>query len=149
MGLLDGLRRWWQRQFGSGAETDDERAEAASDTEESAQPAGASYECAICGTAVEGPDESCPVCRSGDIVATDRDTTDGRSAPATARQHVEESDDDPVDRLQQIRSSSEILDTHDDRWTEVDGEFRVETPDGEVTVPTRVEVAALLEDHYE
>lgn len=144
MGLLDRLRSLVRRRGGSDDET-----ESASDTEESAPSAEKGYECAICGTAVEGPDASCPVCRSGDIVAADRDTSDGRSAPAATRQHVEERDDDPIERLKQVRDSSEILGAHEDRWEELDGEFRVETPDGEVTVTSRIEVAALLEQHYD
>lgn len=148
MGVLDGLRAWWRGLFGSGNEADDGGAEAASETGESAQSAGVGYECAICGTSVDGPNASCPVCRSGDIVAADRDTTDGRSAPAATRQHIEESDD-PVERLQQVRDSSEILAAHDEYWEALDGEFLVETPDGNVTVTSRVEVAALLEEHYD
>ncbi|QLD85632.1 hypothetical protein HWV23_07800 [Natronomonas halophila] len=147
MGLLDGVRRWWKRQFGNGEEADG-GAETASDTGSSTQPTGAGYECAICGTSVEGPEATCPVCQSGDIVAADRDTSDGRSAPATTRQHIEDSDDETVNRLQQVHDSSEILAAHEDHWTEADGEFRVETPDGEVTVTSRIEVAALLEEHY-
>jgi hypothetical protein len=147
MGLLDGLRRWWRRRFGSGADAEEDGTEDADAASDSSEASG--YECAICGTAVEGPEASCPVCRSGDIVAADRDTTDGRSAPAATRQHVEENDEDPVERLQQVRDSSEILEAHADRWEQTDEGFRVETPDGEVTVPSRVEVAALLEDHYQ
>jgi hypothetical protein len=149
MGLLDGIRRWWQQRVGSGDGTDGEESD--SETEGAAEPSGSGetgYECAICGTSVEGPETTCPVCRSGDIVSTDRDTSDGRSAPATTRQHIEESDDETVNRLQHVHDNSEILDAHEGRWTEADGEFRVETPHGEVTVASRIEVAALLEEHY-
>ncbi|WP_336135213.1 hypothetical protein [Natronomonas amylolytica] len=147
MGLFDGLRRWWQRRFGSGADSEEDEAGSADTASESSE--AGSYECAICGTTVEGPEASCPVCRSGDIVAADGRAADDQSSPASARQYVENTDDDPVQRLQQVRDSGEILDTHADRWEPTDDGFRVETPDGEVTVPSRVEVAALLEDHYE
>jgi hypothetical protein len=145
MGLLDGLRRWWRRRFGSGGDGAEAGTGDADATSESSGTGG--YECAICGTAVEGPDASCPVCRSGDIVAADRRTAGGRSSPASTRQYVENTDDDPVERLQQVRESGEILDAHADRWERTDDGFRVETPDGEVTVPSRVEAAALLEEH--
>jgi hypothetical protein len=174
MGLLEGLRRWWNRRGGSDAEGGDGDAADASgsggdgDAGPAASPAqSADYECAICGTAVEGPESTCPVCHSEDVVRADgRDSTADTEQP-TPNRHVEESDD-TAERLQQVRNSSEILEAHDDRWTEIDADadgdgdagagvdsdadahagFRVETPDGEVTVASRVEVAALLEEHY-
>jgi uncharacterized Zn finger protein (UPF0148 family) len=131
MGLLDRLRAWWRRRFGSGSA--DEAADRA-----------AGYECAVCGTPVEDPDGECPLCRSTDVVPAG--SADGAAADpsAGARERVATADDGAVDRLEELREDGELLRRHADRWQPVDGGFRVETSDGTREVDSREEAAALL-----
>lgn len=67
MNLLDRLRGWWRSTFGG------------DDLEDAGGAGTYDYECTVCGTGVDGPDADCPLCRSSDVVATDRGTTSALS----------------------------------------------------------------------
>lgn len=131
MGILARLRSWWRR-FRSG--------------DAAASPAG--YECAVCGTAVDDADGSCPLCRSTDVVragaSTDADSGGESAAEANASRHVAASDDATVGRLRELREDGELLERYADRWQSVDGGFWVETSGGTRVVDSREEVVALL-----
>jgi hypothetical protein len=131
MGLLDRLRAWCRRRFGSGRAAEDPH------------PASG-YECAVCGTPVDDPGGECPLCRSTDV-APPGSTDDAEAAsPGGARERVLAADDGAVDRLKELREDGELLQRYADRWQPVDGGFRVETSDGTREVDSREEAAALL-----
>ena len=136
MGLLDRLRAWWARRFGSGS------ADAGADS-------AADYECAVCGTAVDDPEGECPLCRSTDLVpaGSGADAGGDGSGPAGGRRErvaAADADEEAVDRLRELREDGELLQRYADRWEALDGRFRVETSDGTREVDSREEVAALL-----
>ena len=148
MGLLDRLRRWWRGAFGSGSATD---------ADEAAEPPELAYRCGVCGTGVDDPEGTCPLCRSSDVVAVD-EVADGTS-PGSYRKaeesrplgerHVAEGDDESVDRLRELQAGAALLERHADRWRPTDEGFSVETPDGETEVASREALLAALERHYE
>lgn len=138
MGVLARLRAWWRRRFGSG--------DAGADA-----PAG--YECAVCGTGVDGPAGACPLCRSTDVVLvgtreggseTDVDVEGEPARGGPGSRRVDTDDGASVDRLRELRADGEVLERHADRWRSVEGGFRVETSDGTRSVDSREEVVALL-----
>ena len=148
MGLLARLRRWWQGAFGGGTATDDG---------EAAEPPEFAYRCGVCGTGVEDLEETCPLCRSSDVVAVDEvgdraaSGSDEEAEPShlLGERHVSEGDDESVDRLRDLRSGAALLERHADRWRPTDDGFRVETPNGETEVASREALLATLEGHYE
>jgi hypothetical protein len=135
MGHLDRLRAWWRRKIAS--PDPDATAEAGSVSE---------YECAVCGTSVEGPDGECPLCRSTDVVPAGGSDGEGDrdDPPSGGRRHVSAGDDASVERLRDLRGDDEVLRRYADRWEQVDGGLRVETSDGTRVVDSREEAAALL-----
>lgn len=147
MSLLDRLRAWWRRLR--------ERAGPASEvagTDRGADPE-ADYECAVCGTDVEVPEGSCPLCRSTDVVPAgataggDGSSGDGSfdaGEPPAGDRHVSLGEDGSVERLRDLRADGELLERYADRWQSVEGGFRVETEDGTRVVDSREEVAAVL-----
>lgn len=74
----------------------------------------ADYECAVCGTAVDDPDDQCPLCRSTDVVAAGEATdeqeeasADDRLAGGATEARSSESPDDAADRLRELREEQE------------------------------------------
>ncbi|WP_248896990.1 hypothetical protein [Haloplanus halobius] len=65
----------------------------------------AAFVCSVCGTAVDDPDATCPLCHSSDVVpAGERDD----DAPSVrGRTAVSNADDDAVDRLRDVRGNGE------------------------------------------
>jgi hypothetical protein len=139
MGVLDRIRAWWRR-----------RAWSRSD----AGPGGvgaADYVCTVCGTAVDGPEGPCPLCRGSDVVSAGADEAaagpdaDGTPTGTTPdERRVADDDGAPVERLRRLRADGELLERYADHWRPVDGGFRVETGDGTREVDSREEVVALL-----
>lgn len=137
MSLLGRLRAWWRETFGGGVATDDSAATAAA----------YDYECAVCGTGVDGPEESCPLCQSTDVVRVGDESADSADStePSFGReQHVSPGDDESVERLRELRKQDELLERHADRWRQVDDGFVVETSDGERLVESREGVVEAL-----
>ncbi len=118
-----------------------------------ASDTGFAYKCAVCGTDVAASTESCPLCRSNDIIPQNRSppsqAEETRSAPEFAsREHVVDRNDDAVEQLRAVRADSDLLARHQERWQPVEAGFRVETPTGAQVVASRDEVIAVLRTHY-
>ena len=66
------------------------------------------FACSVCGTAVDDPDTSCPLCRSTDVVPVSDAPTEGDGPSREGRTAVSTSDDDEaVDRLRDVRDAGE------------------------------------------
>ena len=148
MGLLTRLRRWWRGTFGRGTATNADEAAAVSPY---------AYRCGVCGTGVDDPEGTCPLCRSSDLVAVE-EGADGTSSGSDedlqasrplGERHVAEGDDESVDRLRELQAGTALLERHADRWRPTDGGFRVETPDGETEVASQEALVAAIERYYE
>lgn len=111
--MIGRLRDWLGRLLGrggadsAGADGDGDATAAAGD----AAAATTGYECAVCGTAVEGPTASCPLCSSGDVVPVDgkhEDGDDGATADAGPAE-VREADatDDAAAQLRELREEQD------------------------------------------
>lgn len=141
MSLLGRLRAWWRETFGGGAVT--------GDSASTADAVAYDYECAVCGTGVDGPDESCPLCHSSDVVSAGAESgaSPDPTEPSFGRdQYVSPGDesDASVARLRELRQQDELLERHADRWRRTEAGFVVETADGERVVDSREAVVALL-----
>lgn len=132
MGVINSLLESLRGVFGSnGAPT-------------AAEPAPA-YRCTICGTEVDSPGETCPLCGSTDTAANDDGAAaaEGLSGRPAAEQGVVDDTSTAASRLAQ----ADLLTRFEDRWERVDGGYRVVLPDGDRKVDSRDEVRALLYRH--
>jgi len=97
---------------GTEAAADDPESRSVDGMGDSGQPPDADREggndgfaCSVCGTAIDDPNEPCPLCRSTDVVsladgAAAEAAQDRRSRPSTS---TSTGDDDAVDRLRDLR----------------------------------------------
>lgn len=129
MGLLRSLLNWVRGTIGPSART------------APADPEG-DFRCGICGTAVTGPDATCPLCGSSDAVAADEvpARADGLSGAGAAEHSVADDTGTAAARL----ADGDLLARHAGRWERVDGGYRVRLPDGDRKVATTEEVRVLL-----
>jgi len=109
-----------------GAESEEQSDGETAETSESASEPD-SFRCAVCGTAVESPSSTCPLCGANDIEAGDADDDGASAAPSGER--VENEGEDPADRLREMRET--LLDAHSEKWEETSDGYRVEQPNGE------------------
>jgi len=124
--MIGRLRDWLGRLLGrggggsAGADGDDDPTATAADA--AAETTG--YECAVCGTAVEGPEASCPLCSAGDVVPVDGEH-DGGQEGATA-------DAEPAEVRETDAGPAEVreADATDDAAAQL-RELREEQNDGE------------------
>jgi hypothetical protein len=142
MGLRSLLRDWLNRALGRG--TGD-----GTDTDDATTEEAFAYECEVCGTPVDSPEDACPLCRSTAIVP---EGSSKRSPPAEL-DHVRqtrERTDDAADALSGVRRSGvDVLANHGDRWERLDDGFRVERADGSTTVVDSEErLTAVLRAEY-
>ncbi|MFB6211200.1 MAG: hypothetical protein ABEI76_06660 [Halobacteriales archaeon] len=152
MSLLARFRQWVRSLFGS-SEADSETTTPETDTA-TAQP---DYVCAVCGTSVDTPETSCPLCKSTDIRPADGDdesdpSTTGGLGPATARETRMADDTGAASKLQELKAGGgDPLDRHADRWERLDsGErYRVTLADDSVRhVDSKEQVRAVLLRSY-
>ncbi len=121
------LKAWL---FGDGESEAPSESEPASEAEHGGEPE--TYRCAVCGTEVDGDDESCPLCGSSDLnpvgeAPGENATPVGESEPTGRR--VANEGVDPAERLQEAREN--LLARHEDRWERDGGGYRVRDADGE------------------
>lgn len=129
MGLLDALLSRLRRLFGARVPP------AAPEPERS-------YHCSVCGTEVEGPESTCPLCGGTDV-----ETEGERRQPGSGLQGVsptERSVSDGTAEAATVLAETDPLDAHDDRWERIDGGYRVQLADGDRKVDSKDEVRALL-----
>jgi len=100
------------------------------------------YRCAVCGTDVEGPNSTCPLCGGNDVVVHgDRlPAGSGLQGPGAEERSVSDGTSDAATLL----AETDPLDAHNDRWERVDGGYRVHLADADRTVDSKDEVRALL-----
>ncbi|WP_435066827.1 hypothetical protein [Haloplanus sp. C73] len=67
----------------------------------------AEFACSVCGTAVDDPSVSCPLCRSTDVVPVDDAPTDEDAPSRGGRTAVSTDDGEAADRLNDVRSADE------------------------------------------
>lgn len=105
---------------------------------------GESYRCTICGTQVDGPADTCPLCGSTDVAANRAGSTpsDGLSG-RPAERNVRDDTSTAASRL----ARSDPLRRFDDRWQRVEGGYRVSLPDGDRIVDSKDDVRAVLYRH--
>lgn len=145
MGLRSILRDWLDRALGRGADS------AGDGSRDGTTEEAFAYECEVCGTPVDDPEDTCPLCRSTAIVP---EGSSKRSPPAEldAVRTRRGSADDAADALAGVRRSGvDVLARHGDRWERVDDGFRVERADGSTTVVDSEErlTAVLLAEYGE
>ncbi|MFB6154541.1 MAG: hypothetical protein ABEJ22_01515 [Haloferacaceae archaeon] len=135
MSLLSRIRAFFSSLFGGAGERGESAGEEAGDAAAGAgggattAEAEAAYRCSICGTPVDDPEGSCPLCRSTDVVpageidAGERPDEGGPTLAGTAVSRPD-TDEEAVNRLREIRRQAEAGDGGDDGEA---GGDRVET----------------------
>lgn len=107
--MIGRLRAWFGRLFGRGGagSADGDGAGDAGVGADDAAGAATGYECAVCGTAVDGPRASCSLCGAGDVVPVDGDSgaAEAGATSDAAPAEVREADatDDAAAQLRALR----------------------------------------------
>lgn len=129
MGLLDALLSRLRRLFGSRVPPE-------------AQEPERSYRCAVCGTEVEGPESTCPLCGGSDVESEGERRQSGSGLQGVGP--MERSVSDETTEAASVLAETDPLAAHEDRWERIDGGYRVQLADGDRKVDSKDEVRVLL-----
>lgn len=158
-GLFTRLRAWFRSLLGRGRAEVDTDAEA--ETTAASRAVEAGYQCEVCGTPVESPDEPCPLCHSTAVVPADAGAGNANAAgeedtgpEAVERRVADSQSGDAAASLADLRDAGkDVLARHADKWEERESggsrRYRVTLPAGEErVVDSREDVRSLLYRNY-